>query len=343
MTKSAVELRAVPSSKILPYLSNFMNLLNYPMSHLVIVDGHAIAHRAYHSIPPLTSNGQPVNAIYGFYSMILSALDTLKPKYLIVCLDSPGPNFRNDEFIAYRAQRKPADIDLKTQLPLLPKTLESAGISHYSLGGFEADDLIATITKKSLRRHKNGKKMITKVTIITGDKDLMQLVDDKVSLFVPVQGLSVTKTYDALGVKERLGVDPNQVIDLKALMGDQSDNYPGIEGIGPKTAIDLLTKYQTLDNIYSSLEKSSDIKDAVKSKLLKDRDNAYLSQKLATLVTNIPLSFTLHSSKLLPTTYLSLEKLFSEYNFKSLLSRIRRRYPQKSSKMVADSNQTSLF
>ena len=343
MTKSAVELRAVPSLKILPYLSNFMNLLNYPMSHLVIVDGHAIAHRAYHSIPPLTSNGQPVNAIYGFYSMILSALDTLKPKYLIVCLDSPGPNFRNEEFVGYRAQRKPADVDLKTQLPLLPKTLESAGISHYSMGGFEADDLIATITRKSLRRHKKGKKIINKVTIITGDKDLMQLVDDKVSLFVPVQGLSVTKTYDSEAVKERLGVNPNQVVDLKALMGDQSDNYPGIEGIGPKTAIDLLTKFQTLDNIYSSLENSADIKDTVKSKLIKDKENAYLSQKLASLVINIPLKFTLRSSRLVPDTYLSLEKLFSEYNFKSLLARIRRRYPQKSTKNTSDSNQASLF
>jgi len=313
------------------------------MSHLVIVDGHAIAHRAYHSIPPLTSNGVPVNALYGFYSMILSALDTLKPKYLIVCLDSPGPNFRNEEFIAYRAQRKPADVDLKTQLPLLPKTLKSAGISHYSMGGFEADDLIATITKKSLRRHKKGKKIITKVTIITGDKDLMQLVDDQVSLFVPVQGLSVTKIYDSGAVKERLGVNPNQVVDLKALMGDPSDNYPGIEGIGPKTAVDLLTKYHTLDNIYSSLEKTADIKDAVKSKLLKDRDNAYLSQKLATLVKNIPLSFTLHDAKLKPGTYLSLEKLFTEYNFKSLVSRIRRRYPQPPKKNPIDTNQASLF
>lgn len=343
MTKSAVELGAVPSPKILPYLSNFMNLLNYPMSHLVIVDGHAIAHRAYHSIPPLTSNGQPVNAIYGFYSMILSALDTLNPKYLIVCLDSPGPNFRNEEFVGYRAQRKPADVDLKSQLPLLPKTLESAGISHYSMGGFEADDLIATITKKSLRRHKKGKKIIRKVTIITGDKDLMQLVDDKVSLFVPVQGLSVTKTYDQEAVKERLGVNPNQVVDLKALMGDQSDNYPGIEGIGPKTAVDLLAKYQTLDNIYLSLDKSKDIKDAVKLKLLKDRDNAYLSQKLASLVTNIPLAFTLRSAMLCPNNYQSLERLFVEYNFKSLLARIHRRYPQKTTKSTPDVNQTSLF
>jgi DNA polymerase I len=313
------------------------------MSHLVIVDGHAIAHRAYHSIPPLSLNGQPVNAIYGFYSMILNALDTLKPNYLIVCLDSPGPNFRNEEFVGYRAQRKPADVDLKSQLPIIPETLKTANIIHYSLGGFEADDLIGSITKKSLRKVKNKKRMISKVTIITGDKDLMQLVDDKVSLFVPVQGLSVTKLYDAPAVKEKLGVAPSQVIDLKALMGDSSDNYPGVSGIGPVAAINLLEKYSHLDNIYTHLD---DIKSSISEKLAKDKDNAYLSQKLATIVTNIPLKLKLHTARLRPSTYDSLEKLFIEYNFKSLLTRLHRHYSSKSAlptKVKAHSSQESLF
>lgn len=310
------------------------------MSHLVIIDGHAIAHRAYHSIPPLTTNGQPVNAIYGFYSMILNALDTLKPDYLIVCLDYPGPNFRNEEFIGYRAKRKPADVDLKSQLPIIPETLETANIKHYSLGGFEADDLIGSITKKALRKKINGKKIISQVTIITGDKDLMQLVDDKVSLFVPVQGLSVTKTYGPSEVKEKLGVAPSQVVDFKALMGDMSDNYPGVAGIGPVAAINLLEKYNHLDNIYSHLE---EIKPALSEKLTKDKDNAYLSQKLATIVTNIPLKLNLRSAKLKPSTYDSLEKLFVEFSFKSLVSRLRRQHPGKKVKIEVQSNQASLF
>ena len=166
------------------------------MSKLVIVDGHAIIHRAYHSIPPLTSNGQPVNALYGFYSMLLTAINTLKPKYLVVCLDSPGPNFRNHEFLGYRAKRKPADSDLISQLPLLKSTLEQAKISTFSMGGFEADDLIAAITSKALKKiNKNKKKLVDEVVIITGDKDLMQLVDKKVSLFVPIRGLSETKIF----------------------------------------------------------------------------------------------------------------------------------------------------
>ena len=311
------------------------------MSHLVIVDGHAIAHRAYHSIPPLTKDGQPVNAIYGFYSMILSALDTLKPQYLIVCLDSPGPNFRNDEFIGYRSQRKPADPDLKSQLPLLPKTLDTAGITNFSMGGFEADDLIGTIALKSLKKkYKSQKKIISKVTIITGDKDLMQLVNDKVSLFVPVQGLSVTKLYDETAVKEKLGVNPDQVVDLKALMGDSSDNYPGVDGVGPVAAVSLLSTYTHLDNIYSHLD---EIKPSLSQKLAKDRDNAYLSQKLATIVTNIPLRFSLKSALITDFTFSSLEKLFLEYSFKSLVARLHRHHPSKVAKPVVKSTQASLF
>lgn len=313
------------------------------MSHLVIIDGHAIAHRAYHSIPPLSVNGQPVNAIYGFYSMILSAVDILQPTHLVVCLDSPGPNFRNTEFVGYRAKRKPADSDLISQLPQLSTTLESAHITHYSVSGFEADDLIATITRKALKKRspKTKKKLISKVTIITGDKDLMQLVSKKVSLFVPIRGLSETKLYAPEDVKEKLGVNPNQVIDLKALMGDMSDNYPGVAGVGPKAANDLLEKYHNLDNIYSHLE---EIKDSLRQKLVKDKYNAYMSQKLATLIDDIPLEFTLSQSRWQPSIISSLETLFTEFSFKSLLSRLARRHPP-AKKVIEEpnSNQTSLF
>jgi DNA polymerase-1 len=313
------------------------------MSKLVIIDGHAVIHRAYHSIPPLTANGQPVNALYGFYSMFLTAINTLKPKYLAVCLDSPGPNFRNHEFLGYRAKRKPADSDLISQLPLLKSTLEQAKINTFSMGGFEADDLIATLTAKALKKikkTKNGnKKIITEVVIITGDKDLMQLVDTKVSLFVPIRGLSETKIFNIEDVKEKLGVLPTQVVDLKALMGDMSDNYPGVAGIGPKVAIDLLLEYENLDNVYKNLDK---IKPAVKEKLIKDKNNAYLSQKLATLVKNIPLDFKLSDSKLNQSSFLNLITLFKTFNFKSLVQRVEKQtsiknIPQKTS------NQTSLF
>lgn len=310
------------------------------MSHLVIVDGHAIAHRAYHSIPPLTFNGQPVNAIYGFYSMLLSAIDTLNPKYLVVCLDSPGPNFRNEEFLGYRAKRKPTDDNLVVQLPELKNSLETAHLNSFALSGFEADDLIAAITKQALKKNvhnsKTGhkRKAITKITIITGDKDLMQLVTSQVNLFVPIRGLSETKLFTPADVKEKLGVDPNQVVDLKGLMGDASDNYPGVAGIGPKSATDLLTQYGTLENVYHHLD---EIKPTIKTKLEADRENAFLSKKLATLVSNIPIKLSLKQSRLNHNQIVGLINLFKSYNFRSLVARLEKKAP------TPRSNQTSLF
>ena len=294
------------------------------MSKLLIVDGHAVIHRAYHSIPPLTTNGQPVNALYGFYSMLLSAIYQLKPKYLVVCLDSPGPTFRQTEFVGYRAKRKAADPDLISQLPLLKSTLEQSEINTFFLGGFEADDLIGTISRLSAK-----KKYIDEVIIITGDKDLMQLVSPKIHLLMPIRGLSETKIFKTIDVVEKLGVKPRQVIDLKALMGDMSDNYPGVAGIGPKAAIDLLTEFQTLDNIYQNIDK---IKPSIREKLVKEKDNAYLSQKLATIVDNIPLNFKLSESRWGSQIIYNLDKLFKSYNFKSLVSRLdQKSKPQQSS------------
>lgn len=294
------------------------------MSKLLIIDGHAVIHRAYHSIPKLTSNGQPVNALYGFYSMLLSAISQLKPKYLIVCLDSPGPTFRQSEFVGYRAKRKAPDPDLICQLPLLQTTLEQSTIKTFSLGGYEADDLIATVARKAVR-----KKFIDQVVIITGDKDLMQLVDQKTSLLMPLRGLSETKLFKSNDVFEKLGVNPNQVVDLKALMGDMSDNYPGVAGIGPKAATNLLTQYQDLDNIYSHID---EIKSSIKEKLIKEKDNAYLSQKLATLIDNIPLKYKFKESRWNEKIIYNLNKMLKDYNFKSLVSRLdQKTQPQQSS------------
>lgn len=304
--------------------------------HLLIIDGHAVAHRAYHSIPPMTNNGQPVNAIYGFYSMLLGSLDTLKPDYLCVCLDLPGPTFRNVEFMGYRAKRAPTDHDLVSQLQILPQTLEESNIPTFSMGGYEADDLIGTLSKKLFK-----KKFIKKITIITGDKDLMQLVNRKVSLYMPIHGLSESKIFGKSEVIEKLGVNPSQVIDLKALMGDMSDNYPGVAGVGPVVATNLLTEYQNLDNIYKNLDK---IKPIVAQKLIKDKENAYMSQKLATIITNIPIKFKLKDLKITPQNISALSELFVKYNFKSLLSRLNKVSPlKKIKKDNIQSNQESLF
>jgi DNA polymerase I len=294
------------------------------MSKLLIIDGHAVIHRAYHSIPNLTVNGQPVNALYGFYSMLLSAISQIKPKYLIVCLDSPGPTFRQSEFVGYRAKRKTPDRELISQLPLLESTLRDSHIQTFAMGGYEADDLIATVSQKAAK-----KKFIDETIIITGDKDLMQLVDSKTHLLMPIHGLSETKLFKSTDVVEKLGVKPNQVVDLKALMGDMSDNYPGVAGIGPKAATDLLSQYQNLDNVYAHI---NEIKPSVKEKLINQKDNAYLSQKLADLIDNIPLKFKFSQGRLNQNIYSGLKNMFKSYNFKSLISRLdQTTKPQQSS------------
>ena len=169
----------------------------------------------------------------------------------------------------------------------------------------------------------------------------MQLVDKQVSLFVPIRGLSETKIFKSNDVFEKLGVLPTQVIDLKALMGDMSDNYPGVAGIGPKVATDLLSKYQNLDNIYQNLD---EIKPSIREKLEKDKNNAYLSQKLATLINNIPLIFKLSSAKLKTSSFQNLISLFKIYNFKSLVKRVEKQNPVKINQSnETKSHQTSLF
>ena len=204
------------------------------------------------------------------------------------------------------------------------------------MGGYEADDLIGTLSKNLFK-----KKFIKKITIITGDKDLMQLVNHKISLYMPIHGLSESKLYGKEEVKERLGVPPSQVIDLKALMGDSSDNYPGVSGIGPVVAISLLSEYGNLDNIYKNIDK---IKPIIANKLTKDRENAYMSQKLATIITNIPIKLKLKELKITPKNISALSELFVKYNFKSLSSRLHKVSPQKQIKKVeVQSNQESLF
>ena len=315
------------------------------MSRLLIVDGHAVIHRAYHSIPKLTSNGQVVNAVYGFYSMLLSAIDQLHPKYVIVCSDSPGPNFRNEEYLGYRSKRSVPDQDLVRQFPIIESSLTQSTIPVFSMGGYEADDLIATLARQAVTKKskKTKKKFVNLVTIITGDKDLMQLVDRHTQLLMPVRGLSEIKIITPKEVKQKLNVHPDQVVDLKALMGDSSDSYPGVQGIGPKGATTLLNKYQNLDNIYRHLD---EITPPAKEKLEKGKEDAYLSQKLATLVYNVPIHISLKSAKWDSSKESALLEQFKLFNFKSLINRLQNLNPElKPSKSTpsSDPNQGSLF
>ncbi len=314
------------------------------MNHLLLIDGHAILHRAYHALPKLKTPGLgQVNAVYGFSTMLLKSIRELKPDYLAVCMDPPGPNFRNDLYIAYRANRKPTDPDLISQIPLTHDLLKNLKIATFMKKGYEADDLLATLSKKFLSlTPKTSPRKSKKVTIITGDKDLMQLVTSKVRLFMPVRGFSVTQVFGPKEVKEKLSVNPAQVVDLKALMGDPSDNYPGIVGVGPKTATTLLAEFRTLDNIYKNLDK---LKPNLREKIEKSKEDAYLSQKLAQIIDTVPLKFSLKKTRWKEKKLENFKTTFQKLNFRSLVSRVEKDLAPKTLllKNKTPSSQPSLF
>jgi len=288
---------------------------------LVLVDGNAILHRAYHALPPLTTrSGELVNAVYGFSTMLLKILEDLKPKYLAVAFDTPKPNFRHQEFIGYQAKRKKMDAELSQQIERVRQLVNVLNIPVFEAEGYEADDVIGTLARQAVECLNNKECSSFEVLIVTGDRDLMQLVNDEVKLFMPSRGLSEGQIIGEKEVKERMGVEPQKIIDYKALVGDQSDNYPGVLGIGPKTAISLLEQFGTLDEIYSHLDQIENRN--IVEKLREGKESSFLSRKLAAIVTSAPVNLELN--KCLASDY-DKEKVisfFKELGFRSLISRI---------------------
>lgn len=282
------------------------------MDKLVLVDGNAILHRAYHALPPLTTKkGEPINAVYGLVSMLLKVIQDIKPSHIVVCFDEKGPTFRHKEFAGYQAQRPKTDNELIGQFAKARKTVEAFRIPIYSKEGFEADDVIGTLSKQARQE----------VVIISGDRDILQLVDGRVKMFMPVAGLSSGKMMDTEDVVEKMGVMPVLIIDYKALVGDPSDNYSGVAGIGPKTAIGLLERFGNLDGIYKNLDK---ISPSVREKLQKEKKNAYLSYRLATIVRNVPIKLDIVKASKWDVDSPEAIKLFQEFGFKTLTDRVKK-------------------
>jgi DNA polymerase-1 len=270
------------------------------MDRLVLIDGNAMLHRAYHALPPLTApDGSVVNAVYGFATMLLRLIGDLKPTHIAVAFDRPKPTFRKKMFKGYQAKRPKMDKELVDQIPKVHDLITALGIPIFEKDGFEADDVIGTLASKSKDQ----------VIIVTGDKDILQLVSKNIFVYMPTKGLSEAKLYDEKAVKERMGVSPRLVPDFKALAGDPSDNYPGVPGIGPKTAVTLLTKYKTLERILKTKELSPS-----------ENTSARMSHDLATIRTNVPLegSLTPLGSLNRPEAVSELTKL----GFRSLIKRI---------------------
>ncbi|HUW24887.1 MAG TPA: 5'-3' exonuclease H3TH domain-containing protein [Patescibacteria group bacterium] len=282
---------------------------------LVLIDGNAILHRAYHALPPLTTrSGELVNAVYGFATMLLKILQEMKPKYIAVAFDTAKPNFRHQEYVGYQAHRPRTDAELVGQIEKVYELVRAFNIPIFAVEGFEADDVIGTLAVQA----PPGK--VNEVVIVTGDRDLMQLVTEKIKLFMPTRGLSEGQLVGEKEVKEKMGVSPGKIVDYKGLVGDQSDNYPGVPGIGPKTAVGLLEKFGRMENIYRSLDKVES--KTVLAKLTEGAESAALSKKLATILKNVPV--TLDLEKCLAKDYDKgkVVEFFKELGFRSLVNRL---------------------
>lgn len=279
---------------------------------IVVFDGHALVHRGYHAIPHLTTkDGTPTNAVYGFTMMMLLALREIKPDYAIVAWDAPGKTFRHDQFTDYKATRVKAPDELYAQMPLTKEVVSAFNIPLIESQGYEADDIIGTLTKNYQKSHD--------VVVVTGDLDELQLVSDSVSVYTMRKGFTDTFMYDPSAVHERYGVTPEEFIVYKALKGDTSDNIPGVAGIGDKGATELVAQYKTLDNIYAHL---SDIKPALAKKLEAGKENAYLSLDLSKIKRDVEFKFDLKDAALHEYDRKKVFDLFHQLEFKSLLSKL---------------------
>jgi len=284
------------------------------MSKLVVIDGHAILYRAYHALPLLSApNGRLVNAVYGFCRMLLKIIADFKPRYLLIAFDTPKPTFRHKKFIGYQIKRPKMDKELSEQIVIVQEVLRVMKVKFLTKEGYEADDIIGTLSVRSQKlKIKN-----LKIIVVTGDRDLMQLVNKQTNLFIPIKGLSNGQVVDEKYVEKDLGVRPDQVVDYKALMGDNSDNYPGVAGVGPKTAVKLLQKFGSLDNIYCSLDKIESA--SLAAKLKKGKKAAYLSQDLAKIRCDVPLKVEIKDLRLEDWRNEATVEIFKNLGFRSLV------------------------
>ena len=277
-------------------------------------------HRAFHALPPLTNkDGIIVNAVYGFFSMFLKILEDQKPDFIIVCFDKKTPTFRKELFVGYQAKRPKMSEDLVPQIKFVHEILRHAKVEIFEVDGYEADDLIGTISVQAVEGKLDGG---IDVYIVSGDRDLLQLVNQHVKMIAPVTGLTNMLVFDATAVVQKYGIKPSQLVDYKALVGDSSDNYPGVAGIGPKTASNLIKEYESLENIYKNLEKIKAKNANLALKLATDAEAAGLAQKLAQVVLNAPITLDIEKSGIKYLNKEGMIKEFKKYGFKSLLNRL---------------------
>lgn len=282
------------------------------MEKILLVDGNSLVFRAYFATMSQrmsTKEGQPTNAVYGFANMMTKALEIINPNYCLVAWDTGDKTFRHELFTEYKGTRKDVDESLISQFPLVRSYLDHFVIKRLEISGYEADDIIGSLSQRFSDK---------KVVILTSDRDMLQLINEHVSVLLMKKGISEMEEVNLEVLKTSYGLDPNQVIELKSLMGDSADNIPGIKGVGEKTAMKLLNDYQTLDGIYQHVD---ELKGKLKEKIVEGQEIAYLSKTLATIITNVDIDIELEECVIEKDDML-LSKFFRQYDMNSLLKRL---------------------
>ncbi len=285
---------------------------------LYLIDGHALAYRTYFALsssPSMhftTRAGEPTAGIYGFASVLIRILEQNKPDYLAVAFDT-GKTFRDEIYPPYKATRAKMPDDLRPQIERIRQMVDAFGFPRLEMEGFEADDVLGSVAQAAVLKG-------LAVKIVTGDRDLLQLVNEQIIVNLAGKSLSEAKDYFSKDVKEYLGIWPNQVVDYKALVGDKSDNIPGVQGIGEKTAVSLFETYPTLEAIYEHLE---DLPARVKTKLEADKANAEMSRLLATIRTDLDIQLDLTMAKTDHIPFEKVENFFAEMEFRTLQNRLK--------------------
>jgi len=300
---------------------------------MLIVDCNALLYRAFHALPPLSNKeGEQTGASYGFLLTLFRAIKDLKPNFLVACFDFPAPTFRHKEFKDYKAQRPKMPDDLSYQIPKTKKLLKSFEIPIFEKKGFEADDLVATISKLTL-----DKKEDIEVYIITGDLDLLQLIDNNIKVYALGRGIKQTVIYNKDKVLSKFSVPPKDLVDLKALAGDPSDNIPGIPGIGKKTAAKLLNKFDNLDNLYQNIDKKGvDVSPRIKTKLKQNKQKALLSRKLVRVKKDVPINFNLKECQFQKIGTQKSKKALKNLGFHSLLNKLPESRASQQQKLLSE-------
>lgn len=317
---------------------------------LLLIDGNAIVYRAYHALPPLTApDGTVINAMYGFFSMFFTVINELKPEYVIVSFDISKATHRQALYAWYHQNRPQMSDDLVNQFKMLHEALEKMHVPIFEVMGVEADDVIGTLARQatetkilsekdikilSNKKHTSSNILVSQypnispnieVIILTGDRDLLQLVNPNVKVLMPVVGVKETVLYDEAKVEEKYGVKSSQFIDYKALIGDPSDGYPGVTGIGPKTASGLLQKYGTFEYLYEHL---GELPPKVAEKLAVDAEQAALAKKLATILTDVPVTCRLEVCKWVDFDTKGGREVFEQYGFNTLMKRFANQFQE---------------